>query len=116
MRYCWLEEHGVHERGEMPPCEGRLIRAHLLRQQVIVKNVRGCTSRSPLLWDERLWVWACGGRTGIGGHHGMFDGKAIKVARVKLPPELEEIALELELDWWLDKTYGRREVPCPPTA
>lgn len=90
-------EHGM----KMPPCDGRLIRAHLIPRQVI-KRAGG----DPL--DPRSWEWACGGPTGLGGHHGMLDySRKLRIPRTDLPPELVEFALELGLVPWLDRTYGQ---------
>jgi hypothetical protein len=50
----------------------------------------------------------CGGLRGISGHHGQFDGGQFKLSREMLPPETEEFAADLGLDWWLDRQYGPR--------
>jgi hypothetical protein len=57
--------------------------------------------------DGRVFVLACGGATGIGGHHGQLDSsRTIRVPRHRLPPELEEFAAEHGLGWFLDREYG----------
>lgn len=91
------------------PCEGRLIRAHLVPKQLIRRE---CGSLSPKGWrfiadDPRCWVWACGGITGCSAHHGAFDvARTIRIPRSGLPPELELFAAEFGLLWWLTRTYG----------
>jgi hypothetical protein len=107
MRYCWLELNGFMELGDpMPPCEGQLVRAHLIPKQQLLKAVPAERS-GEIVNDTRGWVWACGGPTGIGGHHGMFDqSRTLRVARDRIPEATVELAEELGLTWWLDKTYG----------
>ena len=62
------------------------------------------------MWDDRAWVWGCGGPMGDGGHHGMLDkSRTLHLPREFIPPELEELALELGLMWWLDREYGERQ-------
>lgn len=117
------------------PCDGRLIRAHLIPQgrirwrfrrgayrlagettwtpvsrHVLVPDLGPGGHSKPLdavLWDERVWVPMCGGPTGIGGHHGQLDysGK-LRIPRELLPPGLEEFAREHGLVWSLDRDYG----------
>jgi hypothetical protein len=114
---CFLATHGVYERGEMPPCEGRLIRAHLLPRQLLKKTfpegtatVRGqLVTVDDLIASHGTWVLACGGPQGNGGHHGAFDqARTIRLPRAAVPPLVEGLALELGLDWWLDREYGPR--------
>jgi hypothetical protein len=85
-----------------PPCDGRLVRAHLLPRRLIK------TLNPDLEWDPRGWVWSCGGPMGNGGHHAMLDtSRRIRVPRDALPVNLEDFAEELGLLWWLDREYGR---------
>lgn len=102
--HCWLAQHGVMEHGDaMPPCEGQLIHAHLIDQQELRR--RGL---SLLAGDQRTWVLACGGISGIGGHHGMFDfSKKLRVPFDVLPPEVFEFAAEHGLTPWLERKYRR---------
>ena len=104
---CWLAQFSD------TPCDGQLIRAHLLPKQKIRQeiNARRLTKaeKQELYWDPRCWVPACGGPTGIGGHHGLLDGLKLTVPRAALPEGLEEFAAELGLSWWLDRTYGPTE-------
>lgn len=114
------------------PCDGALIRAHLIPRQLLkrefphgvffdderwVKAAR-CDDRyevphrplEALCRDPRGWVPCCGGPMGPGGHHGMLDvSRTLRVPRGRLPAGLEEFAAELGLSWWLDRTYGERE-------
>jgi hypothetical protein len=96
-RSCWLA--GLSDE----PCDGRLVRVHLIPQQVIKREVR----RSAAL-DPRTWVWACGGAVGVSGHHGMLDyARTLRVPRHRLPAALEDFAEETGLGWWLDREYGQ---------
>jgi hypothetical protein len=61
------------------------------------------------VWDRGAWVWACGGLGfGNGGHHGMLDhSRTLRVPLEALPSATIELAVELGLDWWLDREYAR---------
>lgn len=87
----------------MGPCDGRLVKAHLLRRQVIEREAPAAD-----VWDVRAWVWVCGGPMGNAGHHGMLDAgqRLLRIPRVALPLGLEEFAEELGLTWWLTREYG----------
>jgi hypothetical protein len=102
-KVCWLAVLGHMEHGDpMPPCSGRLVRVHLIPKQLL-------KTKGNYEWDERSWVWACGGIMGNAGHHGMLDhSKRLRISRSVLPTAVEELATELNLAWWLDKTYGER--------
>lgn len=98
-RRCWLAK--VPGAGE---CDGRLVRCHLIRRQVIRHEVGGKHELDP-----RSWVWACGGITGVGGHHGMLDWAGVNrlhIPRDMLPSAVEEFAADLGLSWWLTREYG----------
>jgi hypothetical protein len=112
MTACYLALHGIYERGPMPPCEGRLIMAHLIPRQLLKRE----GGRWAIV-DARSWVWACGGITGCSGHHGAFDSaKTIRLPREALPDGTEELAALLGLTWWLDRNYRHTEGDqCPPT-
>jgi hypothetical protein len=103
---CWAAER-LEGAG---PCDGALIRAHLIPKQLIDRELRarfGGTVPRAVLWDPRVWVPMCGGPTGVGGHHGRVDGRQLAIPRRLLPPELEEFAREHRLEWRLDHDYGR---------
>ena len=102
---CWLGLFGVMENGDpMPACDGRLVRVHLVPKQQLRKA--GCYD----VWDRRAWVWACGGETGIGGHHGRLDhSRTLRLPRTAIPELTEELAAELGLEYWLDREYGPKE-------
>lgn len=117
------------------PCDGRLVRCHLLTRQVIRREWKSLMHGDALMHafrerargrgdlpgrmrdiidDPRTWVWGCGGAMGPGGHHGMFkpDGQ-LPVPRERLPVGLEEIVAELDgllgrepFGVFLDRTYG----------
>jgi hypothetical protein len=93
------------------PCDGRLIRAHLIPQQKIKRAVRG-DERTLKDWlaDERGWVPCCGGPMGLSGHHGALDvSRKLRIAWEQLPPGLVEFATELDLLPWLERTYLQQE-------
>jgi hypothetical protein len=114
------------------PCDGPLIRAHLIPKRMIKREVfsallaRGVEkplARLSLVdyaMDERCWVMCCGGLTGIGGHHAELDAPGVSVAprlrRDELPEGLEAFVAELDgmlvgrepFAVWMDKTYGER--------
>jgi hypothetical protein len=102
---CWFEYLGN--------CDGRLVKAHLIPKQRIKRELGyfGGKGGYPVavadaVWDERCWTWMCGGPTGIGGHHGAFDAKQIRIQPWGLPPSLLEYAQEYGLEWCLERDYG----------
>jgi len=92
---CWLAQFapGVS-------CSGRMERAHLIREQVIRREV----SRSKLiLWAPAVWRPACK------RHHLALDQtKTLRIPRSAIPAETELWAATNGLTYWLDKTYGER--------
>jgi hypothetical protein len=91
----------------MPPCDGRLVKAHLIPQQTLLRELPAELSAS-LVWDRRVWVLACGGIMGNAGHHGHLDySKRIRVPRKQIPAATEEFAQQYDLGWVLDRLYGR---------
>lgn len=113
---CWLAQF----RPDVP-CEGRLVRCHLLPRQEIRRVWRSAhhgagSDRAYLPWktmrdamdDPRSWVWGCGGGLGVGGHHGMLDhSRTLKIPWEALPPELHEFAADLGASAWLEREYAR---------
>lgn len=100
---CWLAQFSEQ------PCDGRLIRAHLIPRQRIVREVTKPLPREEafqIIWDERAWAWACGGPMGNAGHHGAFDNRSLYVPRWALPAGVEAFAAEHGLVWSLDRDYG----------
>ena len=113
---CWVAAN-VPGAG---PCDGRLIRAHLVPQQLLRREL-GVEGRRAAE-DERSWVWCCGGMTGLGGHHGLIDVRArvhdpLRIERRWLPPAVEEFAAEKDplckqpgaISVYLERTYGYQE-------
>jgi hypothetical protein len=94
-RLCWLAAFSDY------PCEGMLRKVHLIEKQAIRRK-----GGDP--WDPRSWVWACGGWTGLEGCHGRFDGFRFTVPRAALPPEVEDLAEELKMGYYLDRRFGAR--------
>lgn len=112
------------------PCDGQLIRAHLVPRQLLKREFPYGASLGEHGWfalgrsqawyhgltvvrvdelvaDPRSWVPCCGGPMGNAGHHGMLDvSKRLRIARADLPAAVEEFAAELGLGWWLDREYG----------
>lgn len=89
---CWLAEFSDME------CFGRLRKVHLLPKQTLKR-----AGLDP--WHPAVWVPACGGLTGLSGHHGEFDGYRLTVPRSALSWELEEFARDNNLDWYLDRRF-----------
>jgi hypothetical protein len=107
---CWLAQFSDK------PCDGRLVRCHLLPQQLINRTVKSANPGvhkkalidllAVAIRDPRGWVWGCGGLHGNAGHHGMLDqSRTLRVPYEALPPELLEFASELGVTWWLDREY-----------
>lgn len=101
-------------------CVGRLVKAHLLPRRLLKTNLRPADALRAIE-DPRSWVWACGGPMGNAGHHGMLDtSRTLKVPRLALPLPLEQLAIELDLAWYLDREFGPAPHPavvdCPTCA
>lgn len=102
---CWFAANVIG----CGPCDGQLRKCHLIPHRLLCRELR-LRRGHPTAWDERAWVWGCGGPTGIGGHHGMLDhSRTLRIPRAVLPEGLEEFAAELGLEWWLDREYGPKE-------
>jgi hypothetical protein len=82
------------------PCEGSLIRAHLISRQTLKKE-----KLAKYIHDEATWVWACG-ELGLRGHHGAFDAYQLDLPRSAIPKRTEEFCAEHGLGWYLDRRYG----------
>jgi hypothetical protein len=96
---CWLAQFSD------TPCEGQLVKAHLLPRSLLKREAR--ERADELINDPRSYVIACGGPTGIGGHHGQLDhSRILRIPRHMLPAGVEELAEELRLGYWLDREYG----------
>ena len=88
------------------PCDGELVRVHLIPRQRLRKELDPALVSWAIHWPA-TWVWGCGGPTGIGGHHGELDhSRTLRIPRAALPPLLEEFAETYGLTWWLDREYG----------
>jgi hypothetical protein len=84
------------------PCDGRLVRCHLISRQQLRR-----AGYPELVEDPRTWVPGCGGPTGIGGHHGQLDfSRTLRVPLFALPTATLLLAEEIGLDWWLEREYG----------
>lgn len=84
------------------PCTGRLVRAHLCRQQTLRRE-----GHRGACWDARSWVWMCGGLGyGNGAHHGAFDSGRLVIPREQLPQGFIDLMCELGMSYFIDKHYG----------
>jgi hypothetical protein len=116
---CWVKENQLDDR----PCDGQLVRAHLIPKQRTKKQFQRAggawhkfNDKNHAFWvplDELLWApasyrWVCGGPMGQGGHHGRIDGRQIRVPRSVIPVETEEWAERFGLAWSLDHDYGAK--------
>ena len=82
------------------PCTGELVRVHLIEKQALRRR-----GHDP--WDERSWVWGCGGEwPGLMGHHGELDRFKLQVPADRLPPAVLELAHELGYVPYLERRYG----------
>lgn len=84
------------------PCEGRLIRAHLLAKQALKR--RGLDP-----WDDATWVWACGGPPhmhGLGGCHGRLDNYTLIVPPEALPEALVAFAERESMVPYIERRFG----------
>jgi hypothetical protein len=85
------------------PCDGRLVRCHLIRQQVLKRELNASPA---ILKDPRGYVWGCGGVTGCSGHHGALDtARTLRVPYARLPTAFIEWVEELGLGWWAAREY-----------
>jgi hypothetical protein len=76
------------------------VRVHLIPQQLLKRE-----GGEP--GDPRSYVLACGGLSGVGGHHGDLDAtRKLRLAYEDLPRPLVVMAQQLNLDWWLRREYG----------
>jgi hypothetical protein len=97
---CFLAKHGIYE-GPMPPCIGRLIKAHLIPKALLRTHALG-----DFMWADPVWVWACGGPTGLAGHHGALDAsKRLRIPRAAIPRSTERFCAKHGLTWYLERTY-----------
>jgi hypothetical protein len=88
------------------PCDGELVRVHLIPKQRLRKELPPESYQAAVI-HPAVWVWACGGPTGIGGHHGELDySRKLRVPREALPPLTEAWAAFHGLTWWLTREYG----------
>lgn len=117
---CWLAQFTD------TPCDGVLVRAHLLQKQWLAKTfpegavwlpeqLRAVSAldlrRKGIAWDDTarelsleqlrkhpaLWEPGCGGPMGQGGHHGQFDGYRLLVPRSRVSQRTVTFIHELGL-------------------
>jgi hypothetical protein len=87
-------------------CEGRLVKAHLVPKSRLKQELRQRhIAINDVIWDERCWRFMCGGITGIGGHHGAYDAKQIRIPREQVPPDLVAFLAEYELGWMVERYF-----------
>lgn len=81
------------------PCHGRLRRAHLVPKRLLKQH-----GHERYVWDDRAWVWACGGAGfGNAGHHGEFDAARLRIPPERLPSDFRAMMEELAMTWWVEK-------------
>jgi hypothetical protein len=102
---CFFAVFGYMVDGsKVPPCDGPLVKCHLISQNVLRQN-----NLKHLKWAQPVWVWGCGGDTGVDGHHGMLDhARTLKIPRAAIPEATEWFAQQHHLVWWLEREYGLR--------
>lgn len=94
-RRCWFK----HNLTGIGPCEGPLERAHLIRAQVIAREIG---SDFETLWDPRAWVPGC-----VRHHRALDHSRQIRIPRAQLPAAVEQFAVEHEaVAYWLEREYG----------
>jgi hypothetical protein len=122
MPECWFK--GLPDAG---PCEGRLVKCHLVKQQVLKREIRSARAEyartgvtpnhllipksmeAALLAEPWTWVWGCGGPMGPGGHHGQFKPDGPKPIPLSLlPVDFTRRMAELGLWWYVERTFNRR--------
>jgi hypothetical protein len=113
---CWLAQFSDK------PCEGRVIKAHLIPRrklrEVWVRAHRGSLpsglptrhkTLSELIDDPRTWIPACGGITGQAGHHGMLDmSRTLRIPWEMIPGSTKHLAAQIGLLPWLEHEYRDR--------
>ena len=86
-------------------CEGpTMVKAHLVPKSRLRIELRSRGHDMRAMWDERTWVWCCGGTSRLGGHHGAFDAKQIRLNA--WPEFLIEFLREYDLGW-MAEAYAR---------
>jgi hypothetical protein len=105
---CWFAE----TFWDAGPCDGQLVRAHLIKEQTLRREAPDADPKDP-----RVWVPACGGPMGNAGHQAMYKPDGFRpVPRDVLPLELEEFAAEYGLGWYLARIYGPACKKCDDTG
>ena len=84
------------------PCDGRLVRAHLCKQQTLKSHGHAAYCKDP-----RSFVWCCGGPTGCSGHHGAMDhARSLRIPINMLPGGFVAMMDEIGMGWYVEKHYG----------
>lgn len=96
---CFFE--GWHGAGS---CSGRLVRAHLCKQQVLERE-----GHPGAVQDPRSWIPVCGGiGYGNAGHHGQMDhSRSLRIGIEQLPTGFLELMAELGMTWYVVKHFQR---------
>lgn len=95
MTSCWFKR----TLPNVGPCDGRMDPCHLIKAQVVRREVG-----TEHIWDPRLIVPGCR------RHHSMLDhSRQLRIPRALLPSAVEEFAEEFELVYWLEREYGFEE-------
>ena len=104
---CWLRQFAPPGR---ETCRGQLVRAHVIGRAQLRARF-GRERGDELAQDPATFVLACGGLTGLEGHHGMFDHYQLRVPASALPAATVQFAERYQLAAWLERHYG----PLPAT-
>ena len=81
-------------------CEGVHDWHHVLKRQVLTRELKGTGRMVEALADRRNLVRVCR------KHHEWLTGCRIHLSREDLPASVEEFAAEHNLEWALDRYYG----------
>jgi hypothetical protein len=105
------------------PCDGQLVRCHLISKQVLRREVWPRRAELAEAWEQygwgsfprslrelcempATWVPGCGGLCGCDGHHGMLDrSRKLRIPFEELPSGTVRFAEWLGLMPWLEREY-----------
>lgn len=104
---CWvariLTERPKAARSPLQSCDGRTDCHHLIPKRMLRREFQTALVLNALLEDARNGIPTCR------RHHDQLESAAIKLARWELPVGVEQFAADVDLGWWLDRTFGERE-------
>jgi hypothetical protein len=88
---------------DVGPCEGRIVKAHLVKRQVLLRE-----GHPEAIEDPRSWIPVCGGwGYGNAGHHGQMDhSRTLHLQFSNLPFGFIELMDGIGMSWYVDKHYA----------